>query len=163
MTNFISDVYRGDFIAVKRHRLCENIVNECDEKGFTALHWNCLLGAVGSERLDISDVLLKAGADVNLLVGDDGFSPLILACETGNIELVKQLIENGADINLIGDGTTPLIQAVVSGDENMVELLLQWGAKASILDHNGNSATSVALEYERHDIYELIGSFKLDS
>ena len=51
--------------------------------------------------IDIQKELIKAGADVNYVRESDGKTPLIIAGagELGKIEVVKLLIDNGANIN----------------------------------------------------------------
>ncbi len=59
----------------------------------------------------ISELLINAGADLN--VKDIyGFTPLMVATQLNNLELVKILCKAGADPNLASyDGITPLIYA----------------------------------------------------
>ena len=48
----------------------------------------------------------------------DGFTPLHLAAKKGDGELIKVLLEHGADINaLTPDGCTPMELAIKSGHE----------------------------------------------
>ena len=63
--------------------------------GDTALYRACR-----SQHLEIVEILLEAGADVNL-TGVDAFNrryPLIAACDAGNRELVNLLVSAGADV-----------------------------------------------------------------
>ncbi len=49
--------------------------------------------------------------DVNVQI-EDGFTPLMLAASLGNLEIVKRLVEAGADVNQIDVyGTSPLMFA----------------------------------------------------
>lgn len=64
--------------------------------------------------------------------------PLVEACSTGNIEMVKILVENGADINL-GAGFTPLAMTYSKKPEN-------WYAISLYLLENGAS-----LDYKNED------------
>ncbi len=61
------------------------------------------------------------------------FTPLFVASFNGHIEIVKILLEHGADINKIntsegGDEVTPLIAAVQCGHVEIVKILLDQGA-----------------------------------
>lgn len=156
MNDFISTVYSGNLEKMMEYDLQQVDVNQKDDKGYTALHWNCMFGLVGPHREKIAQKLIDFGAEVNAILDDNGYSPLVLACESGSVGLVKLLVNNGADVNLIATGTTPLIQAVISGCEDMVEFLIDSGADSYLTDVRGNNAANIALEYERPDIYRLI-------
>lgn len=46
--------------------------------------------------------LLAAGFDINRVEEDERMSPLSLACQSGNVEIAKMLLEHGADVNVPG-------------------------------------------------------------
>ncbi len=57
------------------------------------------------------------------------FSPLMFAAKAGNFELVKLLVEHGAEINAgASRGATPLQFACMKGDFESVKYLIQHGA-----------------------------------
>ncbi|KAK2501936.1 hypothetical protein MC885_009378 [Smutsia gigantea] len=62
-----------------------------------------------------------------------GQTPLMIAAEQGNLEIVKELIKNGANCNLedLG-GWTALMWACYKGRTEVVELLLSHGANPSV-------------------------------
>jgi Ankyrin repeats (many copies)/HEAT repeats/PBS lyase HEAT-like repeat len=65
-------------------------------------------------------------------VGDEeGFTPLMKASgDEGNLEIVRVLVELGADINAESRcGTSPVSMAALHGKQNVVEYLKQHGAK----------------------------------
>jgi ankyrin repeat protein len=66
-------------------------------------------------RLDVVQVLLDGGADVNVnLQNKYGMSPLHSAASDGNLEIVQVLLERGADVNVKNNnGDTPLISAAI--------------------------------------------------
>lgn len=67
----------------------EELMSEHDFKRFTALYCAALQG-----RLDLVQLLVQAGADVNR----GGFStPLVVAAQRGDLEVVRFLVESGAD------------------------------------------------------------------
>lgn len=69
---------------------------------------------------------LDKGAAINEI---DGVTALYIACEGGNVELAKLLINRGADINLpVSWQRTPLYPANKGGYADIVKLLLDNGA-----------------------------------
>lgn len=98
--------------------------------------------AIRTERRDIIDLLLDAGAHIN---GSDKYpdlTPLCLAARTGNLELMQHLIDRGADVNDKTSEYTPLIAATHEGCEDSVRFLLDHGAdvNASTGEHTPLSA-----------------------
>ncbi len=72
--------------------------------GFTALHFAAREGHREAARL-----LLDAGAVVNQVTAGDESSPMLVAVINGNYDLAKDLLEAGADPNLVSDdGAAPL-------------------------------------------------------
>ena len=72
--------------------------------GFTALHFAAREGHDKAARL-----LVDAGADVNQVTAGDESSPMLVAVINGNYDLAKDLLEAGADPNLVSDdGAGPL-------------------------------------------------------
>ncbi|RAZ89866.1 hypothetical protein DPM33_16970 [Mesorhizobium hawassense] len=69
---------------------------------------------------------LDKGAAINEI---DGVTALYIACEGGNIELAKLLVNRGADVNLpVSWQRTPLYAANKGGHADIVKLLLDNGA-----------------------------------
>ena len=79
-------------------------------------------GRVGAVQL-----LMSRGVDINLKNGKDGLTPLWEAAMDNRIEMMKVLLENGADPNIADrTGRTPI--RVASGQEAK-DLLLKYGAQ----------------------------------
>lgn len=71
--------------------------------------------------------------------------PLIEACYTDNIEIVKLLVEAGADVNCY-NGTTPLSVVYRSKKENWYEIsqyLIENGASLDYITSNSGGASAV--------------------
>ena len=69
-----------------------------------------------------------------------GATALHIASRIGNLEIVKLLVENGADVNVSdNENMTPLMRASIGGFEEIVKLLLQYRANASVLSSNNKS------------------------
>mmetsp|Transcript_4103 Transcript_4103/g.8379 ORF Transcript_4103/g.8379 Transcript_4103/m.8379 type:complete len:148 (+) Transcript_4103:3-446(+) len=97
-------------------------------------------------NLEVVRLLLARGATIPS-TGSDWPSPLNQAVESpvkrGKIEIVKLLLENGADVNLQTKwdrGRTGLHVASQRGDKEMVKFLLQEGADPTLEDDEGMTA-----------------------
>ena len=77
---------------------------------------------------------LFGGADANAL-NEQGFTPLHLAANSGDVDTATVLIGAGAKVNGRQKefGLTPLHVAALNGHEEMVRQLLSYGAKADIV------------------------------
>lgn len=81
--------------------------------------------AIAKEAIDIIDLLIEAGADVNgTTKGFRKKSHLHLAVEIGNVEIAQRLIELGANVEQ-GDKLkqSPLIYAMSRNNIEMMDLL----------------------------------------
>ena len=66
--------------------------------------------------------LIDAGINVNK-AGDIGYTPLHIACMQGNAEMVKLLIDCGADLFALSEGDAPFTTARLGGHDDICELL----------------------------------------
>jgi len=88
-----------------------------------------------SERVGLENAkkLLDLGADVDESVNSgaaEGYTCLMMAARNQRPDIVKFLVENGADVNAkAANGSTPLSLAEEEEDEEMIELLKNLGAK----------------------------------
>jgi uncharacterized protein len=72
-----------------------------------------LVIATDKNFIDISNLLIEAGAEVNLDPNED-LTPLSNAVYFNSIELVKKLVEAGADVNAAGDESRPALSVAGS-------------------------------------------------
>lgn len=69
-------------------------------------------------------LLLGSGVDTEQDLGFDG-TPLTYACSVGNLEVVQQLVERGANLNAhTADGRKCLLVALECGHQSIVDYLL---------------------------------------
>ena len=74
------------------------------------------------------------------------------ATEDGNIEVVKQHLAAGTDVNSKDkDGWTPLHEAASEGHKPIVELLITKGADVNAKDDDGETPLDVAAKPEIAD------------
>ena len=59
------------------------------------------------------------------------------AADSGDINIIRHLIERGIDINIDYKGRTALYTAATEGETEIVKLLLQEGADPNVGDHDG--------------------------
>src|SRR5690606_35005701 len=70
---------------------------------------------------------------------------LISAAQSGNCELLRQLLESGADPNARGDGgETALMRAAAAGTLDAMALLIGQGADVEAITEAGNTALMYA-------------------
>ena len=119
----VEAVRSGDAAATRALIARGGDVNEPGVDGASALHW-----AVYDDRLDLVELLLKAGA--NPAARDRyGVTPIVLASVNGNASLIRRLLESGADPNAVDpSGETALMVASRTGSVDALGALLARGA-----------------------------------
>ncbi|HJH56446.1 MAG TPA: ankyrin repeat domain-containing protein [Brachyspira hyodysenteriae] len=131
-----------------------------------------LIGAVDNNNMEMVKLLLSYGADIDYQ-GFRGRTALFSALEHDrkeNIEMVKLLIKNKADVNIAYDGDyeneeTPLMYAAMKGYKETVKILIE--NKANINKRNIYNANALlyAYMYGHEDIADILlknGSDSLD-
>lgn len=95
------------------------IVNKYGSDGLAAIHW-------ASDRgyADILEILLRHGANVNLIDKDSGQTALHYAISCGHVECVKILLKYGANRNIAdSDDVTCMHLANDCEDHNIMQLM----------------------------------------
>jgi len=114
----------------------------------------CLAARNGN--LEILQLLLSSGAQVNQLAEDRGSTAIFDAALGKYKDLVKVLVEAGADVNVQSkDNQTALIVAAGAGDDEIVEMLFRAGADPDIKDCLGSSARNYATLFGRSKMIAL--------
>ena len=119
---------RGDADAVRSLLRAGADVNASEGDGMTALHW-----AAEAGHVDIAEILIQGGANVDAATRLGDYTPLHLAGRQGNASFVHVLLEAGADVNATttAGGSTALHFAAGPGSVEAVTALLQHGARVS--------------------------------
>jgi ankyrin repeat protein len=82
-----------------------------------------------------------------LVGGEGGLTPLLMAARQGYGDSVQALLDAGADINQpsAGDHTTPLLIATINGRFDLAKTLLAKGANPNVASENGVTPLYAAL------------------
>ncbi|MBW3521211.1 MULTISPECIES: ankyrin repeat domain-containing protein [unclassified Chryseobacterium] len=114
------------------------------------------LGAMIRADKDITNVIKTLDefpTEINLVDG----TPLNHAINRGRNEIVKYLVERGANVNALYEGHySPLMSAVGNNNVEMVKLLLENGADVNLKDKYGNRALWKAILNYNLQIVKLL-------
>jgi len=116
--------------------------------------------ATQNEDYEVVEYLLKKGARPDTK-DPSGSTALVRAIEVGDIDLVKLLIEYGADVNQVMRhlNETPLIYAAHYGDQLITAHLLENGADPLIKNTNGETAFGIAFRLGKTNIIGMLKDY----
>ena len=101
--------------------------------------------------------LLKRGANINAGLYYNNETSLICASSHKHLNLVKYLIQNGADVNIPDKtGRTPLIHASASGSLEIVKYLIEHGAEVNHTTDSKITALIWAIKFGRLTITKYL-------
>lgn len=133
-------------------------INLQGRNGFTPLHI-----AVSSSYYEITDILLKHKADVNIQANDSGklISTLMMACKRGDSIILDKLFKYGAD-----DLDKQVFNYAVEKRPRMVFTLLKYRTCKDVENEYKINKMDMRLLYrqmsEQEDNYDGLDSLKLD-
>ena len=105
------------------------------------VHWACKRKIHGGT--DLLNILLRHGAQINNR-DERGFTPLIVACQYRNCDLVHFLLQYGADVNLCSlDCSTPLHHLIKGIDDYTNSIPKMKFPDESDRDHQKSADQSV--------------------
>ena len=110
-------------------------------------------------HLDVVGYLADRGADLNTsATNGSGYNALTGAVASGHTEIVKWLLQNGANPNhRYGAGYSPLLSAAANGHLEIVKLLLAHGADPHATTNDGKSALELATERNHPTVVDFLG------
>lgn len=125
-----------------------------------------LSDAFSQERSNIFDIARKGTIDefrkstiTNSKIIDSidsrGFTPLILACYRGNVDVAKEIIRKSKTINYSSDNGTALAATVMSEKIELAEVLLKNKANPNITDQAGLTPLMLAIQFQEIKFIEL--------
>jgi ankyrin repeat protein len=119
--------------------------------------------AAGEGKLNIAELLLNHGADVNVKDKYDR-TPLMAAAVRGQYDMVGVLLAKGADVNTRSEaGVTALMDASWGADPETIKLLLRKGARIDEQDKSGRTALMIAPNEEIRKLLRGRGAKELNS
>jgi methionyl-tRNA formyltransferase len=119
-----------------------------------------ILDAVRNNNIDWIRQILKHGYNINDW-GENGWTPLMVAAYFGRFEIIKILVQNGADVNAVNfNGTSVLMYAMTNvsktNDMKTLDFLFSNGCRVNHMDYRDKSVYEYALEYGNLHVIELI-------
>jgi len=117
-------------IMLASHQGLADIARQLYVKGAEINHpgWNPLIYAATGGHVQVIQMLLGVGADINS-TSDNGTTALMMAARNNHLEAVKVLLKAGANPNKKNDsGGTALGWAFDRGYQEVAELLIKSGA-----------------------------------
>ncbi len=152
LRDFIESVSEGKSIAVEQFLKAGFSPDSCDKNGVSLLN---IAVRKGHEQAAL--LLIDAGADIDVVSGDRGNTPVMDAAAEGNLSLLSRLVESGAELNTKSkSGQTALVLAIGRQAEEAALLLINYGADITIRDDLGMSANKYAELFKLQRVLSLI-------
>lgn len=121
-----------------------------------------LIDAVSKGDRERLENLLKNGVNPNGKPDLWGKTALIHAVERSDVEMVRLLLDAGADPDLKAGGYTPLGRAALLGYGRVVRMLLAYGADPDLKGSDGNTPLTAAASMNRTEAIRVLLSVHPD-
>jgi hypothetical protein len=114
--------------------------------------------AVDSDNIDEVHDLVIRGHNVNSREKRlNNITPLFIAVENGNVEMVQLLLNFRAKVNARDSSKqTPLMRLDYDATPELVDLLVRYGAKVNLVDSEGNTALILAASSAKADVLKAL-------
>lgn len=162
--NMPKDPYDELYDAIRRNnaKKVSEIVNSGIDLNPNNKHWTPVMIAVLRTNVELTEILLKKGADINKR-NYKGQTPLHIAARWGKKEVVEYLIKNGAFLEARDWlSWTPLMWASLRGRDDIVRILLENGANPNTRDIDKNTPLILAAWHGHKSTIEIILSYGAD-
>ena len=161
-TQVPGDIYRGTLFGAEQKKYEGDTLGNRPRATTKYVYDTSLVRAIKISDTDRVRTLMYADVNVNEK-NYAGITPLTIAAEKGNMEIIKMLVEDGKAV--VNDpssyGVTPLIAAAAAGNDKVVEYLIAQGADVTAKDDLGKTALIYAIGFDNP---KLISSLiKLDN
>lgn len=146
-----NDAAKLDLVVEVLKHLSKSQINECDDKGRTALAI-----AASRGRVDIVCILLHHHASVDIK-DEDGHYPIHHAASAGSMDIVRLLLAGGASVKAkTKSGETALHFACANGHVDVVRVLLSYGAEVNVFDDDNYTPLKGAARSGSAEVVELL-------
>ncbi len=119
-----------------------------------------------STHSQAQDKVAKASINSNTSnqkVDSKGSTPLMIAALNSDLQSVRELVAQGAEINKRNDwGWTALLNATIKGNKPLVDYLLKNGASPHLADNDGRSPLMAAVLNNHPEIVKTLLNHKAD-
>ena len=113
--------------------------------------------------ITITELLIEKGADIEAR-NVDGINALVYAVSLNDEEMVKFLLEKGADANTVCEienehtdiASTPLMNAAYRGNTNIINMLLENGADINYTTDFGMTALMYAASFNQFEAAKVL-------
>lgn len=121
---------------------------------------NLVQAARDGRLLEVEAALETPGINIDA-ADENAYTPLMLASQRGDEEVVKLLLAYNASINSVQDvGRSALMLAVEKGFIGVVCLLLANGADVNVVDKAGDSALTIGVKNSHVEIIRKLVNFE---
>ena len=120
--------------------------------------------AICANNTECVQTLLSNGADANEL-DDFHDTPLHLAIQKGNCEIIQLLLDYNADINAFQTWKSPLHVAIIQNDRKATKILLKNGANPNLTSNPHDLRfipLHIGISIQHFDIVELLIAYNAD-
>lgn len=149
VTQIPGDIYRGTVFGAEQKKYHSDVLGNRPRATRKLVYDTSLIRAIKISDADRVRTLLYANVNVNEK-NYAGITPLTIAGEKGNMDIIRLLVENGkANVNDKSSyGVTPLIAAAAAGKSEAVTYLVKHGADTTAKDDLGKTALIYAANFD---------------
>ena len=153
MKNLIKSVLFNDLKNLKNSILRGEDPNELNKFG------NCpLVVAIRENNIECFEELLKhPNINLNSKNKSFGYTPLMTAVFDNKFDIVRLLIEAGADVNCVSySGHTPLMEALNKKSSEIASYLIENKANLDFIGELGYIPFFIAIQNNKYDVFKLM-------
>ena len=82
---------------------------------------------------------------------------LMIACENGHYDIVRVLLDNIGNINMVDNfGNTAIMYALKNENLRIVNLLLDYNANIDVINQDGNNLLNIAVQKQNPKLIKII-------